>query len=144
MSDVKIAGSDTQEIARLWPVMRELRPTYGDAAAFAARVRHLQQTQPGWTLAYLEEDGAPVAAATFRVVENLAWGKALYVDDLVTLPEKRSRGHGKTLMQWLEARARAEGCKALHLDSGTQRQAAHRFYHRRTMAITSFHFGKPL
>ena len=29
-----------------------------------------------------------------RLGENLAWGRYLYVDDLVTLPAQRSLGHG--------------------------------------------------
>jgi thiol:disulfide interchange protein DsbD len=37
----------------------------------------------------------------------------------------RSRGHGKAMIDWLAGQARAHGCKALLLDSGVQRFAAH-------------------
>jgi hypothetical protein len=40
--------------------------------------------------------------------------------------------------------ARREGCRALHLDSGVQRFAAHRFYLGKRMEITSRHFGLAL
>ncbi len=121
-----------------------MRPHIASEAEFLARVRRQQQTQPGWQLLYVEEDGAPVAAASFRIVELLAWGKALYVDDLITGEGRRGKGYAATLMRWMEERARAEGCAQFHLDSGTHRHAAHRFYHRVGLAISSFHFSKVL
>jgi GNAT superfamily N-acetyltransferase len=74
------------------------------------------------------------------VGENLAWGRFLYVDDLVTHPGHRSKGHGATLLSWLEERAALEGCDQMHLDSGIQRTEAHRFYEREGMTMTSLHF----
>ena len=61
-----------------------------------------------------------VAVAGFRVGENLAWGRFLYVDDLVTLSAHRSKGYGSKLLTWLKAFAVREGCMQLHLDSGIQ------------------------
>lgn len=135
---VRLARTDT-EIASCHPVMRELRPHFVDVASFVARVR--AQQRDGYHLAYLEENGAPVAAAGFRIGENLAWGRFLYVDDLVTLAAHRSRGHGKTLLAWLRARARDEGCAQLHLDSGVQRKDAHRFYAREGLTFSSHHYS---
>lgn len=42
-----------------------------------------------------------MAVAGFRVLEFLAWGRALYVDDLSTLPDHRGAGHGRALMDRL-------------------------------------------
>ena len=78
------------------------------------------------------------------IVEMLAHGRFLYVDDLVTLDAERSKGHGDALIDWLEAEARREGCRNLQLDSGTQRTAAHRFYFRKRMVVNSFHFWMAL
>ena len=142
MSPVKLAESDA-EIARVFAVMRELRPHLTDEAAFVARARR-QMTEAGWQLIYVEENDMPVAAAGFRVSEWLAWGKALYVDDLICLEAHRGKGHAERLMRWMEELARREGCEQFHLDSGTHRLRAHRFYHRLGLAITSFHFGKKL
>jgi hypothetical protein len=47
-------------------------------------------------------------------------------------------------MRHMEALARSAGCAKLNLDSGTQRQQAHKFYFREGMVVTSFHFAKPL
>jgi len=72
--------------------------------------------------------------------ENLVGGRILYVDDLVTDSTVRSKGHGKTLLDWLTARARTERCRFLELDSGVQRFDAHRFYLVNRMEISSHHF----
>jgi len=82
--------------------------------------------------------------AGFRLLECLATGKTLYVDDLVTSEDRRSKGHGETLMQWLEDRGRKAGCQTFSLDSGTHRTGAHKFYFRMGMVIPSFHFAKKL
>ncbi|MGH8105443.1 MAG: GNAT family N-acetyltransferase, partial [Arenimonas sp.] len=50
------------------------------------------------------------------------------------------RGYGKSLLDWLKLEAARQGCDNLHLDSGTQRLAAHAFYFAQNMKISSFHF----
>ena len=137
---IAIARSDP-EIAACYPVMRELRPHIAEET-FVAKVRELEHA--GYRLACLTESGTPVAVAGFRLGENLAWGRFLYVDDLVTLSEHRSRGHGAALLDWLTELAVREGCDELHLESGVQRTGAHRFYEREGMQMTSYHFVKRL
>ncbi len=56
----------------------------------------------------------------------------------------RSKGYGDELFAWLVAHAKANGCDQLHLDSGVQRFAAHRFYLRLRMSMTSHHFALDL
>lgn len=97
--------------------------------------------ETGYELAYVEDHGRPVAVAGYRVLENLAWGRFLYVDDLVTDDAHRSQGHGERLFEWLVEEAKRLGCGELHLDSGVQRFAAHRFYLRHRMDVTSHHFA---
>ena len=140
--EIKEATTDA-DIRRVFPVMRELRPHIKSEDEFLERVRR-QQKQSGWRLITVEDNGLPVAAAGFRVSEWLAWGKALYVDDLICLESHRGKGFAEALMRWMEDFAKKEGCGEFHLDSGTHRLGAHRFYHRLKLAITSFHFQKKL
>jgi len=95
-------------------------------------------------LAYLEDEGAIRSVAGFRIQEMLAWGRVLYVDDLVTADVDRSSGYGGQLFDWIVEHARANGCDQLHLDSGVQRFAAHRFYLCRRMEISAHHFSLKL
>jgi GNAT superfamily N-acetyltransferase len=142
MSDVKVAQSDA-DIARCFAVMRQLRPHLKDEAEFVARCR-AQMAECGWTLIFIEDGDAVAAVSGFRVQNYLHSGKTLYVDDLVTAEDQRSKGLGEALMAWMENRARDQGCETFSLDSGTQRTGAHKFYFRVGLPIASFHFAKKL
>jgi GNAT superfamily N-acetyltransferase len=122
--------------------MEQLRP-HLDEAAFCEQVERQFETQH-YHLAALESEGAIVSVAGYRHLENLVYGAHLYVDDLITDEAQRGRGFGGQLFDWLVEEARREGCSALHLDSGVQRFAAHRFYLGKRMEITSRHFGLAL
>ena len=142
MSTVKLADSDA-DLRRCFPVIQQLRTHFDQEETFVAQARR-QMANERWRLAFVEDEGEVVALAGFRLLECLHSGKTLYVDDLVTREDQRSKGHGETLMQWLETRARTAGCQTFSLDSGTQRTQAHRFYFRMGMVIPSFHFAKKL
>lgn len=133
------AAHGERELRAAWPVVAQLRP-HLDADRFVAQA--LRQTEAGYRATVLfDAGGVPRAYAGWRVLEFLASGRHLYVDDLVTDADARSRGHGKALLDWLKAEARRLGCVRLQLDSGTQRQDAHAFYLREGLRIESFHFG---
>lgn len=134
--NIRIATTDT-EIVACYPIMRELRP-HIEKAQFLPRVR--SQESAGYRLAFVQDSNNVIAVAGFRVGENLAWGRFLYVDDLVTLPGHRSKGYGAKLLSWLKEQAAKEGCEQMHLDSGIQRKDAHRFYEREGMSVAGFHF----
>ncbi len=133
---IRVAITDS-EIAACYPVMRELRPHIAETQ-FLSRIR--RQENAGYRLAYVHGPAGVVAVAGFRIGENLAWGRFLYVDDLVTLPEHRSEGYGARLLSWLKEQAAKESCGQMHLDSGIQRKEAHRFYEREGMTMGSLHF----
>jgi GNAT superfamily N-acetyltransferase len=138
--NIRIATTDS-EITACCPVMRELRPHVAEED-FLSRIR--AQEESGYVLAYVEESFGPVAVAGFRVGESLGRGRFLYVDDLVTLSTHRSKGYGAALLSWLEEYAREKNCGQLHLDSGVEREDAHRFYRREGMEVVSFHFRKAI
>lgn len=131
-----------EQLRRCYPVMAQLRTRY-DEAAFVAQVR-TQMTEDGYQLLAAIEDGAVRGVAGFVIATKLAWGKHVYIDDLITDESQRSRGAGKALLDWLADYGREHGCVELHLDSGVQRFDAHRFYFREGMTIKSHHFDKPL
>ena len=137
---IRLARTDP-EVLGCFAVMRQLRPHLTEED-FLPRIR--RQQSAGYMLAWLEREGAVRAVAGFRFLDNLASGRVLYVDDLVTLDGDRSRGNGAELFAWLVERAREAGCATLELDSGVQRFEAHRFYLARRMIIPSHHFRLPL
>ncbi len=121
--------------------MRQLRPHLREEE-YLEVVHRLRRS--GYRLAFVAEGGEVQGVAGFRVIEFLAYGKFLYVDDLVTTENARSRGYGKRMLDWLVGVAREEGCWSLQLDSGVQRHDAHRFYFREGMKISSYHFSMAL
>jgi GNAT superfamily N-acetyltransferase len=131
-----------------------------EAASLAAAERVHRQLRPHLPESYAEKmrrvfaDGARmcvavrgervVGVAVHRVHENTVDGVQMYVDDLVSDETERSQGIGRALLDHLQRVAREAGCAKFNLDSGTQRQQAHKFYFREGMVVTSFHFAKPL
>src|SRR5262245_35009665 len=136
MSSIALATTEKQ-IRSCFPVMAQLRPHVTEPE-FVARVK--KQQREGYELAFLSDCRQVKAVAGFRVGNSLAWGKFLYVDDLVTDEVFRSRGHGQQLFDWLVREARKRACDQFHLDSGVQRFGAHRFYLRNRMDILAYHF----
>ena len=126
------------EFRRCFTVMAQLR-THLAEDQFVAQVQ-LQQLQ-GYQLACLEDGDEVLSLAGFRIMDRLSHGKVMYVDDLVTAQDRRSRGYGSRLFGWLVKHAAAQGCVEMHLDSGVQRYAAHRFYCARRMRISAHHFS---
>ncbi|MGE0448161.1 MAG: GNAT family N-acetyltransferase [Vicinamibacterales bacterium] len=135
--DIAEASTD-DEILATRDVMRQLRP-HLEPDAYLPTVRRMMQ-RDAYRLVALRDGGEVRAVAGFRFMEMLYCGRILYVDDLNTDAGTRSRGYGKALMRWLKTLARAEGCGQLHLDSGVQREAAHRFYFRERLTIPAYHF----
>jgi GNAT superfamily N-acetyltransferase len=136
---IEIAITDDQ-IDACYPVMSELRP-HLLRERFVLIVRDMMRD--GYSLAFLA-DGGVVTVAGFRIKRTLFCDRFMYVDDLVTAAAARSQGYGRRMLEWLDARARAEGCARLDLDSGMQRKDAHRFYQTNDMPISGYHFSRQL
>ncbi|HXZ48869.1 MAG TPA: GNAT family N-acetyltransferase [Usitatibacter sp.] len=120
-------------------VHRQLRPHLAD---YAGRMREVLAGGAEMAVALVEGEVAGVAV--FRVLEKTHSGRDLYCDDLVTDESRRSTGVGRALVRYMEALARERACDTFSLDSGCQRQQAHKFYFREGMTITSFHFDKKI
>ena len=98
----------------------------------------------GFNLTFLQVDSQVVAVAGYRIYSNLHMGKHCYVDDLVTASAHRSKGYGEKMITWLRAQALQAGCGVFHLDSGTHRGRAHKFYFEQGLTIASYHFSEEL
>ena len=140
LTDEGGAVAETAWLARAEAVHRQLRPNL--PSDYVGRMNEVLAT--GAQLALVVADNSVRCVALWRVIENTADGRRLYVDDLVSDEANRSQGAGKMMLDWLEAKAAVLGCSALTLDSGVQRQRAHHFYFREGMYIASFSFKKAL
>lgn len=132
---------DTELLRACFRVFRYLRPHLNENS-FISQVG--KQQGEGYNIAYIEKDGEIVAASGYRVAHFLAWGKVLYIDDLVTHPEEIRQGFGGTVLKWLIEQAKRFGCDEIHLDTGHQRHEAHRLYLNHGFRLASQHMNLKL
>lgn len=121
-------------------VHRQLRPQL--PLDYVGRMREVFAS--GADMAVCVRDEKVCGITVFRIIEKTYSGRELYCDDLVTDESMRSTGIGHALMVYMEQVADARGCDCLALDSGTQRQQAHKFYFREGLTVPAFHFSKSI
>jgi GNAT superfamily N-acetyltransferase len=138
VTDAKGTVTDEALLRAAESVHLQLRPQM--AGKYFARVSEVIGS--GVEMAVAVVDGKPAGVTMFRVIEKTHSGRELYCDDLVTDELQRSTGVGHALMQYMEGICRERKCDTFALDSGCQRQQAHKFYFREGMTILSFHFAK--
>lgn len=123
-----------------FPVMQLLRP-HLDLEKFLSQVQR-QQREQGYHLIFLKENDSEISSVMgFRLSEYLAWGKILYIDDLVTLPSYRRKGHAGLLLDWAKEQAKKENCDQVHLDSSHHRVEAHQCYAKHGFTNKGYHFN---
>lgn len=138
--EIKIASTE-EDISKCWEVMQALRP-HLIKESFVPTVQEMMLE--GYSLAFIEEEGKAVAAVGFRYLQFLYNGKHFYIDDLSTLPEYRGKGYAGKLLDFVIEKAKANGYKAVTLDSGYQRFNAHRLYLNKGYTLNCHHFSKTL
>ena len=118
-----IAAITDQQIIQTRGVMLQLRPDIS-VDAYLPTVRRMMESD-GYRLAAIVAQDVVRAVAGYRYMEMLYCGKIMYVDDLNTDPQCRSKGYGKSLMDWLKNEAKMNGCGQLHLDTGVHLSLIH-------------------
>jgi len=131
--------STVEQIQACYAVMRQLRPHLVEEQAFIEQVQ--RQMAEGYQLVCCREEEKIVALAGFRFLEFLAWGKVVYIDDLITDSEARKNGYGGKLLKWMIELAKQMNCDQVHLDSGPQRYQAHKLYLNHGFKIIGHHFA---
>ena len=126
------------ELETVAPVLLQLRPQF-DLKGLVTRIK--MQQKKGYKLAYVVSDGKILCVAGFVTGYKLAWGKHIYIDDLVTHKKYRSTGAGKCLMEWFKSYAKENGYDQIHLDSSVKRFRSHKFYLKNGFNIASHHFS---
>ncbi len=137
----ELEPDDPQALEAAYEVFAVLRP-HLSRDRFIDQVR--TQSAEGYRIVAIKQNGAIVAAAGFRVATFLAWGRVLYIDDLITHPQHKRSGLGGALLDWLLAEGRRLGCSAAHLDTGHQRHDAHRLYLNKGFVFSSHHMSADL
>lgn len=125
-----------------FPVMQELRPHLQESAAYIAQV--MRQHTQGYRLLAAWHDGIIVGLAGYRLLENLIYGRFVYVDDLVVSASLHRSGVGEQLLHAARQQAVAAQCTHFVLDTGLNNALAQRFYFRQGLLARGMHFVEPL
>ncbi|WP_226659097.1 GNAT family N-acetyltransferase [Pseudalkalibacillus hwajinpoensis] len=124
-------------------VMQELRH-HLDEKTYLALVEeaHLKDM---YRLYALYDGGELVAVTGFKPMITLYYGRFVWVCDLVTSEQHRSKGYGEKLLAFVENWAVENGYQSVALSSGVQKKDAHRFYKEKmSYDQVSFVFKKGL
>lgn len=140
MAIIKTAITD-QDIASCWEALSVLRPMLKEDQ-FVNQIKEMQKD--GYTLLYILEDNKVVSIAGYRFMTMLYCSKMLYIDDLSTIQNSRSKGYATMLLNHIYAIAAEQNCTSVQLDSGHTRTDAHKLYYKENFTISAFHFNKQL
>jgi GNAT superfamily N-acetyltransferase len=90
------------------------------------------------------ENNICVALTGFWTGYKLWSGKYIEIDNFIVHPDHRMKGLGKTMTDYIDAKAKASNCTMIVLDAFTGNFKAHRFYYNQGYAPKGFHFLKIL
>jgi GNAT superfamily N-acetyltransferase len=90
------------------------------------------------------EDDICVGLTGFWTAMKLWTGKYIEIDNFIVHSDHRAKGIGKIMTDYIDAKAKAEGCNAIVLDAFTGNFTAHRFYYNQGYVPKGFHFLKIL
>jgi GNAT superfamily N-acetyltransferase len=115
-----------KEWKEAYPVMKQLR-THLDEGQFLDLVQEATQKEH-YKIAALYDNEKMVAVTGFMPMITLYNGRFIWVCDLVTDSNSRSKGYGEALLNYVHNWSKENGYDIVSLSSGLQRTDAHRFY----------------
>ncbi|WP_273833783.1 GNAT family N-acetyltransferase [Guptibacillus sedimenti] len=132
-----------QQWLEAFQVMQELRQ-HLDEKTYLDLVEEANQKDM-YRLYALYDGDELVAVTGFKPMITLYYGRFVWVCDLVTSEQHRSKGYGEKLLTFVENWALENGYQSVALSSGVQKKEAHRFYKEKmSYDQVSFVFKKGL
>ncbi|OZI12850.1 GNAT family N-acetyltransferase [Bacillaceae bacterium SAS-127] len=118
-----------EEVMSAYPVMNQLR-THLEEQTYLDLVLEAKEKEQ-YKLCALFHDEEIVAVIGFQPMTTLYYGRFVWVCDLVTAVDKRSKGYGEKLLTYVHEWAKTHRYESVALSSGVQRIDAHRFYEQK-------------
>ena len=90
-------------------------------------------------------DGKVIGFCAIALMNNF-WqeGRIAYIYAMVVDDALKGQGIGTRLLNEAYSIAAVQGCKKIELDSGFHREAAHKFYEKKSYVIRAFLFSKDI
>lgn len=139
------ASGDVDAALELYPLLFErpgAPPPRWDPEAARERLREAIGSDRS-TIVLAEEGGFGIAGlcSAYLDIASVRYGQRCWVEDLIVVPERRSRGVGEALLSSARDWAAEHGATHLELDSGHGRTDAHRFYERQSPAWSGLQYS---
>lgn len=127
------------ELESCFEIFKDLRPHLKNNNEFIEMV--LCQMNEGYLIMAGIIDNNVVGCIGYRIMHTLAWGKILYIDDLISSNKFRNNGCGKQLLGHAIQQAKKLNCNQVHLDTGYSRHDAHRLYLKNGFQLNCHHLS---
>jgi len=116
----RMGPDDLPGIRTLYRFLHHDDPALPDDRAMAVYDEML--AMPGMTVFLLEDSGAPRASCVLNVIPNLTRGARPYgvIENVVTHPDHRCRGHDRAVLQHALDHAWDHGCYKVMLMTGQE------------------------
>lgn len=115
-----------EELIEAFPIMNQLR-THLDLKDYLELV-YESGAKERYQMLGLRDNDVLKAVIGFKPMITLYYGRSLWVCDLVTDKQSRSKGYGEKLLTHVERWGKQHNYESIALSSGLQRTNAHHFY----------------
>lgn len=117
--------TNREQFLEAFPIINQLRTHLNEESYFELLTKMQQQGYRLFAI-YAGQHIRAVAGLGYRV--NFYNEEHIFIYDLVTDSNHRSKGYGEKLLAYIHEWAEKEGVSYVALESGIQRTDAHRFY----------------
>ncbi|MDZ4663078.1 MAG: GNAT family N-acetyltransferase [Pseudomonadota bacterium] len=142
MTKTIFVARTSSDLERCFPIIKELRPHLNINDYFS--IYEQSHKSDGYEIIATEVDGKVLAVMGYRILFDYVRGKHMYVDDLVSTENSRSRGLGAELLNYAESMAKELNCSGLRLCTGIENEGGIKFYEKNGWTKRAFAYSKKI
>jgi GNAT superfamily N-acetyltransferase len=130
---------EEDEIHSVIPLLKLLNPKLSDELL---KQRLDEMLTQGYKCIGIFDGDALIGACGLWILTKYYVGRHIEPDNVVILPEYRSRNIGSQLMEWIDDYARENGCAASEVNCYIGNEKAHKFWKKQGYEVIALHFQK--
>lgn len=100
-----------------------------------------ERVETGYRMLGVFDGEKCICSAGFWISYRFYCGKFIQLDNMVTLPDARSKGVGKLVVDFIKNTGKSDGCKKVLVDTYVENFSAHRFFLREGFIIRGYHLN---
>jgi GNAT superfamily N-acetyltransferase len=100
-----------------------------------------ERVKNGYRMVGVFDGDTCVCSAGFWISYRFYCGKFIQLDNMVTVPDARSKGVGKLVVDFIKSLGKSESCQKVLIDTYVENYSAHRFFLREGFIIRGYHLN---